>query len=157
MSARLKTFESLRPHMHWEKISLSQFNISVPQLLMNSGAMSSGSWAFPLFKWPTAACISASVNVSVRDLSPVVTLPLSVAISAFTSLPTCLSRFLWRPFSMSLLAMALELTGHGEVFFARPVSRLKICQACLLEWVKSMEAVVDSHRFLRFSSRVLVS
>ena len=81
-----------------------------------------------------AACISASVNDSVMDLSPVVMLPVSVAISAFTSLPTCLSTLLRRPFSMSLLAMALALTGHGGVFFARPVmSRLKVYQACLLE------------------------
>ena len=53
--------------------------------------------------------------------------------------------------------MELALTGHGGVFFARTVSRLKVCQACLLEWVKSMEAVVDSHSSLRFSSRLLVS
>ena len=40
--------------------------------MMNSGAMWSGPCAFPLFKWLTAACTSASVNDSVRDLSPVV-------------------------------------------------------------------------------------
>ena len=37
MSARLHTFGSLSLHMHCEKNSLSQFNVSVPQLLMNSG------------------------------------------------------------------------------------------------------------------------
>ena len=67
--------------------------------------------------WLTAASISASVNVSVRDMSPVVTLPLSVANSAFTSTPICLSTLLWCPFSMSLLAMAMTLTGLGGVFF----------------------------------------
>ena len=117
MSARIQTFGSLSLHMHRDKNSLSLFNISVPQLLMNAGAVWSGPCAFPFFKWLTAASISASVNVSVRDLSPVVTLHPIVAISAFTSLSTCLSTFLWRPFSMSLLAMALVLTWHGGVFF----------------------------------------
>ena len=54
---------------------------------MKSGAMWSGPCAFPLFKWLTAACISASVNDSVRDVSPVVTIPPSVAISAFIMFP----------------------------------------------------------------------
>ena len=44
-------------------------------------------------------------------------LALRRAISAFTSRLTCLSTLVWRPFAMSLEAMALALTGQGWVFF----------------------------------------
>ena len=103
-----------------------------------------------------AANISTSVAAAVSGWS-VRLCPLRVVISALTSLLICLFLLWWRPFSTSKLAIALALTGHNGVFFVRPVRRLKVCQACLLECVKSMEAVADTHRSLRFSSSKLVS
>ena len=84
---------------------------------MNSGAILSGPCALPDLMSLTAAVVSSAEKGSESEPGTGVALALRRAISAFTSRLTCLSTLVWRPFAMSLEAMALALTGQGWVFF----------------------------------------
>ena len=73
---------------------------------------------------------------------------------------SCLMERVWsfagslcRPFARSCSAIGLADTGHCVGLKLLPVRRLKVFQAILLEWVKSMPWTVSSHHSLCFLSR----
>ena len=118
---------------------------------MNSGAMQLGPRAFPHFSFPMVANISNSVKAAISGWSVLIYF-FSVPISALISLLISFFLLWWRPFSISKLAIVLALTGHYGAFFMWLVRWLKVCWACLLECMKSMDAVAYTHRSLCFSS-----
>ena len=65
----------------------------------------------------------------------------------------CLSAPLKRPLGNSCFAMELAVIGHSLESNLRLVKWLKVFQAFLLDWVKSIPLTVSSHRLLRFLLR----
>ena len=64
-----------------------------------------------------------------------------------------LSASLKRPLPNSCFAIKLAVIGHCFESNLRPVRRLKVFQAFLLEWVKSISLTISCHRSLQFLLR----
>ena len=116
---------------------------------MNSGGILSGPWAFPPFSSFMVAVSSEvvkSLTTSPRHPPHHSTLPLNVEVC-------CLSAPLKRPLANSCFEMKLVVIGHCFESDLHSVRRLKVFQAFLLEWVKSIPSIVSSHRLLQFLLR----
>ena len=94
---------------------------------------------------------SSAVNSPERLESALATLEREVT-SCVIRRATSLSASGKRPFFRSSDAMASAVTGQLGGFVHLPVSRLMVCHAFRLEWVKSIDSTTSVHLSLRVVS-----
>ena len=130
----------------------THFKHFLPQCIMSSGGMLSGLWAFPPFS-SFMIVVSSEVVKGVIRWPPTPHTPHITLHCLLTKRLRCVSATLKRPLANSCFAMELAVIGDCFRSDLRPVRRLKVFQAFLLQWVKSIPLTVSSHRSLRFLLR----
>ena len=113
--------------------------------------MLSGPWAFPPFSSFMVA-VSSEVVKGVVRWPPNPGTPI-ILHCLLTERSCCLSAPLKRPLTNSCFVMGLAVIGHCLESDLRPVRRLKVFQAFLLESVKFIPLTVSFHCLLPFLLR----
>ena len=149
--ARRQVFGSLDLRKHDEKNEHSQRDVLALWCMTNSGWILSRPGDLPGFSVLIAALSSAAVKSPERLASALAALERENT-SHEVSRGKFLSESRKQPFFRSWEAMASAVTGHlrGMVFL--PESRLMVCHAFRLEWVKSIDSTTSVHLVLRVSS-----